>query len=73
MIFLTLTDAKTKRLIAVRCDDVRVLEDVEREDFVDGEWKPSTLPATLVKLVDGSSYTVAEPAADLLKKLENPS
>lgn len=73
MIFLTLTDAKTKRLIAVRHDDVRVLEDVEREEFVDGEWKPSALPATLVKLCDGSSYTVAESAADLLKKLENPS
>ena len=73
MLFLTLTLIADRRLIMVRHDDVRVLEEKAHEVFENGEWKSPSGSVTLVKLFDGSVYTVAEQAADILKQLEIPS
>ena len=77
MPFLTLTSAATDSNttglpILVRLDDVRVLEAQVRQVFEDGEWKPSNLHATLITLLNGTTYLVAESVTDILKQLENP-
>lgn len=71
MTFLTLTVVRNEHKLAIDPNSVRVLEEQQREVFEKGEWKPSDLPATLVTLCDGTSFTVAEPVADILKQLES--
>jgi len=75
MPFITLTlvvGGVNGTTVAVRRDDVRVLEAREREQVLEGgEWKVSPLSATLLTLFNGTQYLVAESAADILKHLEN--
>ena len=72
MNFITLTLVEGGHLVAIRHDEVRVLEAHEYKKFEEGEWKEEAASATLVKTSDGSSYTVTESVANILKQLETP-
>ena len=70
MNFITLTLVEDGKFLAIRKDDVRVIEASEYKRFKDGEWKETPESVTLVRTTGGESYTVAESAADILKRLE---
>ena len=59
MRFITLTIVESGKLLAIRADDVRVVEATEYKKFEDGEWKETPESVTLVRTAGGDSYTVA--------------